>query len=89
MVQAWRDTVLKTNSAKYLDTKERAGGVAGIIGRRDRADLSVAGRPKHLSSVLFVPICLGQGLQRCSNWNPFENFEKRQSAADLCVFDHL
>jgi hypothetical protein len=23
---------------------------------------------------------------RCSNWNPFKNFEKRQKAANLCVF---
>ena len=22
----------------------------------------------------------------CSNWNPFENFEKRENAANLCVF---
>jgi hypothetical protein len=27
--------------------------------------------------------------RRCSNWNPFENFEKRQNAANLCVFGHL
>ena len=26
---------------------------------------------------------------RCSNWNPFENFEKRQIAANLRVFDYL
>ena len=25
----------------------------------------------------------------CSNWNPSENFEKRQKAANLCGFIHL
>jgi hypothetical protein len=25
----------------------------------------------------------------CSNWNPFENSEKRQNAANLCVFSYL
>ena len=27
--------------------------------------------------------------RRCSDWNPFENFEKRQIAANLSVFNHL
>jgi hypothetical protein len=72
VVQAWRDTVLKTNSAKYLDTREMAGEVAGLIGRRDRADLSVAGHPEHLSSSFVCSNLLRAGLQRCSNWNPFD-----------------
>jgi hypothetical protein len=29
------------------------------------------------------------GTLGCSNWNPFENFEKRQIATNLCVFDCL
>jgi hypothetical protein len=27
--------------------------------------------------------------RRCSSWNPFRNFEKRQNAANSCVFSHL
>jgi hypothetical protein len=29
------------------------------------------------------------GALRCSNWNPSEKFEKRQNAANLCVFSYL
>jgi len=71
-----------------LDTKEMAGDLAGIVGGRDRVDSYAAGHPEHLT-VPFVSVCLAQGLQRCSNWNPFENFEKRQNAANLCVFGCL
>jgi hypothetical protein len=62
--------------------------VAGIVGGRDRVDLYVAGHPEHLTGP-FVSVCLSAGLQRCSNWNPFENFEERQNAANLCVFARL
>jgi hypothetical protein len=33
--------------------------------------------------------CQNMGFFGCSNWNPFENFEKRQIAANLCVFVYL
>ena len=59
-MQAWRDTVLKINSAKYLDTKEMVGDVAGIVGGRGRVDLYVAGHPEHLT-VPFVSVCLSAG----------------------------
>jgi len=32
VVQAWRDTVLKTNSAKYLDTREIAVSLQASLG---------------------------------------------------------